>query len=205
MNIRCIEWNHEYFSDGSIPYNSLRPIDPYISLNWVIIGSRNGLSTFRRQAITCTNFSLSIGTLGTKFSAIPIEIKTFSLTKLHLKMSSAKMGIILPQPQCINTSRLIFGSRHHNSLKTNWKSQYARWNRLRGCIKLIRLGALKWYLILVINTFHVASNVKHYLICALPSAFTKRKRRYDLKRSISILKFVFHNSLVLRLAFSNDL
>ena len=55
-----------------------------------IIGSDNGLSPERRQAIIWTNAGiLLIGPLGTNFSEILIEIQTFSLKKIHLKMSSA--------------------------------------------------------------------------------------------------------------------
>ena len=56
-----------------------------------IIGSDNGLSPERRQAIIWTNAGiLLIGPLGPNFSKILIEIQTFSLKKLRLKMSSAK-------------------------------------------------------------------------------------------------------------------
>ena len=56
-----------------------------------IIGSDNGLSPERRQAIIWTNAGiLLIGPLGTNFSEIFIEIQTFSLKKIRLKMSSAK-------------------------------------------------------------------------------------------------------------------
>ena len=56
-----------------------------------IIGSDNGLSPERRQAIIWTNAGiLLIGPLGTNFSDILIEIQTFSLKKTRLKMSSAK-------------------------------------------------------------------------------------------------------------------
>ena len=56
-----------------------------------IIGSDNGLSPGRRQAIIWTNAGiLSIGPLGTNFSEILIAIQTFSFRKMHLKMSSAK-------------------------------------------------------------------------------------------------------------------
>ena len=56
-----------------------------------IIGSDNGLSPERRQAIIWTNAGiLLIGPLGTNFSEILIEIQTFSLKKIRLKMSSAK-------------------------------------------------------------------------------------------------------------------
>ena len=56
-----------------------------------IIGSDNGLSPGRCQAIIWTNAGiLLIGPLGTNFSEILIEIQTFSLKKIRLKMSSAK-------------------------------------------------------------------------------------------------------------------
>ena len=63
-----------------------------------IIGSDNGLSLGRRQAIIWTNVRiLWIGSLGTNFSEILIEIFKFSLKKMHLKMSSGKW-----QPSCLN-------------------------------------------------------------------------------------------------------
>ena len=56
-----------------------------------IIGSDNGLSPGRRQAIIWTNaVILLIRTLGTNFSEILDEIHSFSFSKMHLKMSSAK-------------------------------------------------------------------------------------------------------------------
>ena len=55
------------------------------------IGSDNGLSPGRRQAIIWTNAGiLLIGPLGTNFSEISIGIQIFSFKKMHLKMSSAK-------------------------------------------------------------------------------------------------------------------
>ena len=56
-----------------------------------IIGSDNGLSPDRHQAIIWTNAGiLLIGPLGTNFSEIVIEIYIFSFKKMHLKMSSGK-------------------------------------------------------------------------------------------------------------------
>ena len=56
-----------------------------------IIGSDNGLSPGRRQAITWNNVGLSsIEPLGTNFSEISIGIQTFSFKKMHLNMSSGK-------------------------------------------------------------------------------------------------------------------
>ena len=54
------------------------------------IGSNNGLSPGRRQAIIWTNAGiLLIRPLGTDFIEIFIEIHAFSLKKMSLKMSSA--------------------------------------------------------------------------------------------------------------------
>ena len=55
-----------------------------------VIGSDNGLSPDRRQAIIWTNGILSIEPLGTNLSEIWIEIQTFSFQKRRLNMSSAK-------------------------------------------------------------------------------------------------------------------
>ena len=52
----------------------------------IIIGSDNGLSPGRRQAIIWTNAGiLSIGTLGTNFSEILIEVLACSFKKMRLK------------------------------------------------------------------------------------------------------------------------
>ena len=66
------------------------------------IWSNNGLSPGQRQAIFWTNAGiLSIGPLGTNFNEIVIEIQTFSLKKMRLKMSSAKR-----QPLCLGLNVL---------------------------------------------------------------------------------------------------
>ena len=71
--------------------------------NLTTIGSDNGLSPGRRQAIIWTNAGiLSIVPLGTNFNEILIEIHTFSLKKMHLKMSSAKW-----RPFCLGLNVLI--------------------------------------------------------------------------------------------------
>ena len=73
----------------------------YASLNWVIIGSDNGLSIVRRQAIIWTNAGiLLIGPLGTKFTEISIGIQNFHsrncIWKRHLQN-----GVILSRPQWV--------------------------------------------------------------------------------------------------------
>ena len=71
--------------------------------NLSIIGSDNGLSPGRRQVITWTNVGILLfGPLGTNFSEMLIEIHTFLLKKIHLKMSSGKRRSF-----CLNLNVLI--------------------------------------------------------------------------------------------------
>ena len=69
-----------------------------------IIGSDNGLSPERRQAIIWTNAGiLLIEPLGTNFIEIVNGIQTFSFKKMHLKMSSAKW-----RPFCLGLNVLKY-------------------------------------------------------------------------------------------------
>ena len=71
--------------------------------NLIIIGSYNGLSPSRRQAIIWTNAGiLLIGPSGTNFSEILIEILTFSFRKIRSKVSSAKW-----RPFCVGLNVLM--------------------------------------------------------------------------------------------------
>ena len=63
----------------------------YTLITQTTIGSDNGLSPGRRQAIIWTNAGiLIIEPLGTNFNEILIKIHAFSFTKIHLKMLSGK-------------------------------------------------------------------------------------------------------------------
>ena len=63
----------------------------YASVNWISIGSDNGLSPDRRQAIIWNNAAiLLIAPLGTNSNDIRIKIQNSSFMKVHLKGSSAK-------------------------------------------------------------------------------------------------------------------
>ena len=77
----------------------------------IIIGSANGLSPGRRQAITWTNAGILLtGPLGTNFSEIVSEIQSSSFKKMHLKMSSVKW-----RPFCLGLNVLtsvIFAATH---------------------------------------------------------------------------------------------
>ena len=86
--------------------------------NLTIIGSDNGLSPGRRQAIIWTNAGiLLIGPLGTNFSEIIIGIQTFSFQKMHLKMSSANGRLFslglneLTNLVCNNSEWMSFSSQ----------------------------------------------------------------------------------------------
>ena len=68
----------------------------YASVNRFSIGSDNGLSPTRCQAIIWTKWSLSIEPLGTNFREFLIKIQNFSFTKMHLKISSAKWRPFCP-------------------------------------------------------------------------------------------------------------
>ena len=73
------------------------------------IGSDNGLSPGRRQAIIWINAGiLLIGPLGTNFSEILIRIQTFSFKKVYLKMSSAKW-----RPFCLVLNVLMIVINKH--------------------------------------------------------------------------------------------
>ena len=75
-----------------------------------IIGSDNGLSPSRRQAIIWTNTGiLLIRPLGTNFNEMLIEIHTFSFKKMHLKMSSAKWRLF-----CLGLNELMH-------IMTSWR------------------------------------------------------------------------------------
>ena len=67
-----------------------------------IIGSENGLSPVRRQAIIWTNAGiLLIRTLGTIFSEFLSKVHRFSFKKMRLKVSSAKW-----RPFCLGLNEL---------------------------------------------------------------------------------------------------
>ena len=90
--------------------------------NLTIIGSDNGLSPGRRQAIIWTNAGiLLIGPLGTNFNEIFIEIPTFSFMKMRLNVSSVKW-----RPFCLGLNVLIM-SRHTSSPVSNEYYQQSQW------------------------------------------------------------------------------
>ena len=84
--------------------------------NLTIIGSDNGLSPGRRQAIIWTNAGiLFIGPLGTNIGEIFIKILTFSFKKIRLKVSSGKW-----RPFCLGLNVLNSVLRMPFHLGRNW-------------------------------------------------------------------------------------
>ena len=87
-----------------------------------IIGSDNGLSPGRRQAIIWSHARiLLIRPLGTRFSEILIEMFIFSFKKMHLKMSSGNWRSFCLGPNVLTRVSIFYHPstfKHHKlSLK----------------------------------------------------------------------------------------
>ena len=104
-------------------------------MNRVSIGSDNGVSPIRYQAIIQTNAGfLSTGPVGTNLSEIVIKIHNFSFTKIHRKTSSAKWrpfwsrGRWDKAPACVITPTVsvCMGCHNFSSLITV-TSKWVRW------------------------------------------------------------------------------
>ena len=114
-----------------------------------IIGSDNGLSPGRRQAIIWTNAGiLLIGPLGTNFSEILIEIDRLSFKKMHLKMSSAKL-----RPFCLglNVLRCVSDgyTRLHHLPAPEAKGTFVMWGgskrwKLSNNLQLLTTDLAVW-------------------------------------------------------------
>ena len=99
-----------------------------------IIGSDHGLSPGRRQAMIWTNAGiLLIGTSGTNFSEIFIEIHTFSFKKIHLKMSFRKW---CPFCRGLNMWNLDFAEHYHIHVAVT----LLYWLQLHPAKALLKLG-----------------------------------------------------------------
>ena len=104
-------------------------------MNWVRIGSDNGLSPIRCQAIIWTNAWLfSIWPLGANFSEILIKLQHFSFTIPHLKMFSAKW-----LPFCPEGDDLLV---HRN----NWPFESASYHSLCEInATVLKILFVQWY------------------------------------------------------------
>ena len=100
------------------------------------IGSGNGLSPGRRQAIIGTNAGiLLIRPLGTNFSEFLVEILIFSFKKMRLKVSSANR-----RPFCLGLNELN-NTRSHIMISLNWidLKQHQTHSELHYHIKPLRI------------------------------------------------------------------
>ena len=104
--IDCVSAQLSQYLDGNVLLTHWSRVTHIWVGNLTIIGSDNGLSPGRRQAITWTNVGiLLIGPLGTNFSEMLIKIHTFLIKKIHLKMLSGKwrpfwLGLNVLMPRC---------------------------------------------------------------------------------------------------------
>ena len=77
----------------------------YVSVNFVIIGSDNGLLLDRHQVIIQTIAGiLLIGPLVTNHDEIIIKIQQMFFKKMHLKISSAKFRHFFSRLQCVKNA-----------------------------------------------------------------------------------------------------
>ena len=144
----------------------------FTSVNRDIIGSDSGLSPDRGQAIIWTNAGiLLIGPLWTKFSEILIETHTFSLEKMHLKMSSRKW-----RPFCLGLNVL--------SMKKYMSAMIA--DDLAICLHIWSPGGV----------FFTAWKVVHYGMCRTREIkiFTWIVKLWRFRMSICLAPdFLIHN------------
>ena len=83
--------------------------NPYMSVNWAIIGSDDGLSPDLRQAIIWNNADiLSTGISGTNFSEIWIAIQTFFIEQNAIQNVLSKMAAILFRPQWVKSHWIYY-------------------------------------------------------------------------------------------------
>ena len=119
-----------------------------------IIGSDNGLSPDRRQAIIRTNDGLLlIGPLRTSFSEILIEILTFSFNEMRLNVSSAKR-----RPFCLGLNVLTLGN--HISLKFELWTDYCHISKRQWKCRLCNGDILSGPQ--CVNTLRPRQNGRHF-------------------------------------------
>ena len=110
-----------------------------------IIGSDNGLSPGRRQAIIWNNDGLLLIEPRTNFSEISIGIQTFSFNKMHLDVSSAEWRLFClglnvlryaaneSEQQLTGTGRIQLGCLQYTpALSYHYKRRSQHWVRDPG-------------------------------------------------------------------------
>ena len=123
-----------------------------------IIGSDNGLSPDRRQAIIRTSAGiLSIRPLGTKLSEILIAFHIFSFKKIHMKMSSGKwqlscLGLNVLSAGVLNGRTptwplLCLQMAQHLTVLGHQQVQW--WLQYHTCF-LLNIFAYRWFQIIIL-------------------------------------------------------
>ena len=142
-----------------------------------IIGSDNGLAPKRRQTIIWTSAGiLLIGPLGTTFSEMLIEIQTFPLNKMHLKMSSAKW-----RPFCLGLNVLITYS------KLNFQYYWCRSRTYKDTTLAIVVRHCGWSaIVLCINILFLVQTLHCYIAANAFTSFIGLQNRAYL---IYVLSF----------------
>ena len=111
--------NHAYSHFTTIPLTHRGRVTHICLSKLTIIGSDNGLSPARRQAIIWTNDGiLLIRTFRTHFSEIISEIHTFYIQENAFESVVCEMASDLSRPQCLNT--LCDPSGDEKSRHTTW-------------------------------------------------------------------------------------
>ena len=116
----------------------------YASENKAIIGSDNGLSRVRHQAIFWTSAGLLlIAPWETKFNDILIGNLTFSFKKIHLKMSTAKWWAFCLSLNVLNRDQSRYApsqweiSLHCNDI-SHWLGTYLDWSLVKWMVSSTR-------------------------------------------------------------------
>ena len=122
------------------------------------IGSDNGLSPGRRQAIIRTNAGiLLIRPLGNKLQWILVEILIFSFKKMHLKMSSGKW-----RPSCLGlnvlNSRTFHGKKAHFS--NNIESLSGALQMHYSVLKKLPIHQIKIFTVYISITYNQSAAVQ---------------------------------------------
>ena len=123
-----------FYNSRCLVFQALRCLSFFILTHWgrvthicvnhlTIIGSDNGLSPNRRQAIIRTNAGiLLIRPLGTHFTEFLVEILIFSFKKMRLKASSAKR-----RPFCLGLNELTNIFTHWSLLTPHGVIKRRQW------------------------------------------------------------------------------
>ena len=153
------------------------------------IGSDNGLSPGRRQAIIWTNAGiLLIEPLGTNFSEILIRIQAFSFKKMHLKMSSAKW-----RPFCLGLNVLTPWDLNKNDIsQTPFLNAFSSMKSLQFDFISLRFFSSSFVFANKLGLNEIAEN--------LPSTFRMHFFNITLIKTPYFRWFDYNNSFVQMMA-----